>query len=74
MKDTTVIRNISLKDFLSDIWTKAELTEADKLFIVHAVSVPHEAELVVSSPDTDVLSICIHTCQFLQSSSLERAG
>jgi len=29
--------------------------EADTLLILHAVSVPHEAELVVSSPDTDVL-------------------
>ena len=27
VKDTTLIRNISLKDFLSDIQTKAELTE-----------------------------------------------
>ena len=36
--------------------------EADTLLILHAVSVPHEAELVVSSPDTDVLSTCIHTC------------
>ena len=33
MKDTTLIQNISLKDFFSDIRTKAELTEylADKV-------------------------------------------
>jgi len=29
--------------------------EADMLLILHAVSVPHETEFVVSSPDTDVL-------------------
>lgn len=33
VKDITLIQNISLKDFLADIWTKAELTEylADKI-------------------------------------------
>ena len=30
--------------------------EADTLLILHAVSVPHETELVVSSPATCVLS------------------
>jgi len=34
--------------------------EADTLLILHAVSVPHEAELVVSSPDTDVLLLLVH--------------
>ena len=28
--------------------------------ILHAVSVPQEAELVVSSPDTDVLLLLVH--------------
>jgi len=60
VKDTTVIRNISLKDFLSNIRTKAQLTEADTLLILHDVSVPHEAELVVSSPDNDVLLLLVH--------------
>lgn len=105
VKGTTLIQNISLKDFLSDIRTKAELTdnrlkklmvtsgtqtngnvvipdsllthsqeEADTLLILHAVSVRNDAELVVSSPDTCCYwSTCIHTCQFLQSSSQERA-
>ena len=105
MKDTTLIQNISLKDFLSHIRTKAELTEylaeklvcysrsasnrlkkfmvtsgtqtkgnvdvpdsllthsqeeADTLLILHAVTVPHDAELVISSPDTDVLLLLVH--------------
>jgi len=122
VKDTTLIRNISLKDFLSDIQTRAELTEylADKvvchnessnnslrefmvssgtrtkgnvdipdtflthsqeeantLLMLHAVSVPMKQNLW-SVLQTRVSccnsSICIHICQFLQSSSLDRAG
>jgi len=34
--------------------------EEDTLRILHAVSVPHETELVVSSPDTDVLLLLVH--------------
>ena len=34
--------------------------KADTLLILHAVSVPQEAELVVSSPDTDVLLLLVH--------------
>ncbi|KAK6182328.1 hypothetical protein SNE40_010039 [Patella caerulea] len=119
VKDTTLIKNISLKEFLSNIRIKAELTEflADKverhsrssnnrmkkfivtsgtqnkgnvdipdsllshsheeaatLLILHAVNAPHDADLVVSSPDTDGLLLLVHTYQFLQSTSLERAG
>jgi len=112
VKDTTLIKNISLKDFLSDIRTKAELTEylaykivchsrssdnklkkvivtsgtqtkgnvdipdsffthsqeeADTLLILRSVTVPHEAELVVSSPDTDVCVCCLSLCCGIQS-------
>jgi hypothetical protein len=104
VKDTTLIKNISLKDFLSDVRTKSELTdyladkvlchskssvnrlknfmvtsgtqtkgnvvipdsllthsqeEADTLLLLHAITVPREAELVVSSPDTDVLLLLV---------------
>ena len=34
--------------------------EADTLLILHAVSVPREADLVVSSPDTGVLLLLVH--------------
>ena len=34
--------------------------EADTLLILHAVSVPHEAELVVSSPDRCLVATCPH--------------
>ena len=34
--------------------------EADTLLILHAVTVPHDAELVISSPDTDVLLLLVH--------------
>ena len=34
--------------------------EADTLLILHAVSVSHEADLVVSSPDTGVLLLLVH--------------
>ena len=34
--------------------------EADTLLILHAVSVSHEADLVVSSPDTGVLLLFVH--------------
>ena len=105
MKDTTLLRNISLKDFLSDIQTKAELTEyltdkvvchnessnnrlkefmvtsgtrtkgnvdipdslftlsqeeANTLLMLRAVSVPHEAEFVVSFPNTGLLLQLVH--------------
>lgn len=119
VKDTTLIQNISLKDFLSDIRTKAELTEylankvvchsrssnnrlkkfmvtsgtytkgnvdipdtllthsqeeADTLLILHAVSAPHEAELVVSSPDTDVLLLLVHMYPHLPVSTVFLTG
>jgi hypothetical protein len=43
VKDTTLIQNVSLKDFLSDIRTKAELTEylAEKV-ICHSKSSNNE--------------------------------
>lgn len=117
--DTTLIQNISLKDFLSDIRTKAELTqylankalkhslslnnalkrfmvtsgtetrgnvdipdslgthtqeEADTLLILHAVGVPHEAQLVVSSPDTDVLLLLVHKYPHLPVSTVFLTG
>ena len=105
VKDNTLIQYISLKDFLSDIRTKGELTEyladkvvchskssnnrlkklmvtsgtqtkgnvdipdsllthsqeeADTLLVLHALTVLNEAELVVSSPDTDVLLLLVY--------------
>ena len=105
VKDNTLIQNISLKDFLSDIRTKGELVEyladkvlshskssnntlkkvmvtsgtqtkgnvdiqdlllthsqeeADTLLLLHAITVPKEAELFVSSPDTDVLLLFVN--------------
>ena len=105
VKDNTLIQNISLKDFLSDIRTKGELVEyladkvlshskssnntlkkvmvtsgtqtkgnvdiqdlllthsqedADTLHLFHAITVPKEAELFVSSPDTDVLLLLVN--------------
>jgi hypothetical protein len=119
VKHTTLIQNISLKDFLLDIRTKAELTEyladeavrhsrssnnrlkkfmvtsgtqtkgnvdipdsllthsqeeADTLMILHAVSVPHEVELVVSSPDTDVLLLLVHMYPHLPVSTVFLTG
>ena len=105
VKDNTLIQNISLKDFLSDIRTKGELVEyladkvlshskscnntlkkvmvtsgtqtkgnvdipdlllthnqeeTDTLLLLHAITVPKEAELFVSSPDTDVLLLLVN--------------
>ena len=105
VKDNTLIQNISLKDFLSDIRTKGELTEcladkvlhhskssnnrlkklmvtsgtqtkgnvdipcslltqsqeeADTLLLLHALNVSSHADLVVSSPDTDVLVLLVY--------------
>ena len=105
VKDNTLIQNISLKDFLSDIRTKGELTEyladkvlhhskssnnrlkklmvtsgtqtkgnvdipcsllthsqeeADTLLLLHALNVSSDADLVVSSPDTDVLVLLVY--------------
>ena len=105
VKDNTLIQNISLKDFLSDIRTKGELTEyladkvvrhskssnnrlkklmvtsgtqtkgnvdipcsllthsqeeADTLLVLHALNVPNDAQLVVSSLDTDVLLLLVY--------------
>ena len=34
--------------------------EADTLLILHAITVPHDAKLVISSPDTDVLLLLVH--------------
>ena len=121
VKDNTLIQNISLKDFLSDIRTKGELVEyladkvlshskssntlkkimvtsgtqtkgnidiqdlllthsqeeADTLLLLHAITVPKEAELFVSSPDTDVLLLLVNmypTYQNLQPFLQEKAG
>jgi len=115
VKDTILIQNISLMDFLSDIRTKAELAEyladkvvchsrssnnrlkkfmvtsgtqtkgnvdipdlllthsqeeADTLLMLHAVS----AELVVSSPDTDVLLLLVHMYLHLPVSTVFLTG
>ena len=104
VKDTTLMQNISLNDFLSNIKTKAELTaylaakttdhskgrtnklkkfivtsgtetkgnicvpsslvthsqeEADTLLLLHALSIDRHAEVVIASPDTDVLLLMI---------------
>jgi len=48
--------------------------EADTLLMLRAVSVPHKAELVVTCVATRPYVSTVHTCQFLQSSSLEKAG
>ena len=48
--------------------------EADTLLILHAVSVPHEAELVVSSPDTDVLLLLVHMYPHLPVSTVFLTG
>jgi len=51
VKDTTLIRNISLKDFLSDIKTRAELTEylANKIVCHNESSNNRLKEFMVSS-------------------------
>src|SRR5579872_3508689 len=48
--------------------------EADTLLILHAVSVPHEAELVVSSLDTDVLLLLVHIYHHLPVSTVFLTG
>lgn len=48
--------------------------EADTLLILHAVSVPHEAEVVVSSPDTDVLLLLVHMYPHLPVSTVFLTG
>jgi len=48
--------------------------EADTLLILHAVSVPREAELVVSSPDTDVLLLLVHMFPHLPLSTVFVTG
>jgi len=48
--------------------------EADTLLILHAVSVPQEAELVVSSPDTDVLLLLVHMYPHLLVSTVLLTG
>ena len=103
-KDTTLIQNISLNDFLSNIKTKAELTaylaakttdhskgstnklnkfivtsgtetkgnicvpstlvthkqeEADTVLMLHDLSIDRHEEVVIASPDTDVLLLMI---------------
>ena len=47
--------------------------EADTL-ILHAVSVPHEADLVVSSPDTGVLLLLVHMFPHLPLSTVFLTG
>lgn len=119
VKDNTLIQNISLKDFLSDIRTKGELTEyladkvvchskssynrmkklmvtsgtqtngnvdipdsllthsqeeADTLLVLHALTVLNEAELVVSSPDTDVLLLLVYMYPKLPTSTIFLTG
>ena len=72
VKDNTLIKNISLKDFLSDIRTKGELTKylADKV-LHHSKSSNNiycmlemfpvmQILSVVSSPDTDVLVLLFY--------------
>jgi len=51
VKDTTLLRNISLKDFLSDIQTKAELTEylTDKVVCHNESSNNRLKEFMVTS-------------------------
>ena len=46
-------------DIPDSLFTRSQ-EEADTLLILHAVNVPQEAELVVSSPDTDVLLLLVH--------------
>jgi len=48
--------------------------EADTLLILHAVSVPQEAELVVSSPDMDVLLLLVHMYPHLPVSTVFLTG
>ena len=114
MNDTTLIKNVSLKDFLSDVRTKSELTdcladkmlshskvkkvmvtsgtqtrgninipdslcshsheEAGTLIMLHAASVPDEAELVVYTPDTDVLVLLVHMYTQLRESTVLTHG
>jgi len=119
VKDSTLIQNITLKGFLSDIRTKAELTEyladkivfhsrslnnrlkklmvtsgtrtrgnveipdsllthsqeeADTLIVLHALTLPREAELVVTSPDTDVMLLLVHKYPHLPVSTVFLTG
>jgi hypothetical protein len=119
VKDSTLIQNISLKVFLSNIKTKAELTdyladkmldhsrspnnrlknfivtsgtqskgnivvpntllthsqeEADTLLLLHALTVDSEAELVIDSPDTDVLLLMVQMYPSLPVSTNFRTG
>ena len=105
VKGSTLINDISMKDFLSDVRTKEELTEylaqkvlhhsrseynrlkkcivtygtgsegnidvsasllthsqeeADTVMLLHAASCPNDVDLVVCSPDTDVLLLLVH--------------
>ena len=114
VKNSTLIQNISLRDFLSNIKTKAELTEyladkmlehsmspsnrlknfivtsgtqtkgnvavpstlvthtqeeADTLLLLHALNVDSQAELVIDSPDTDVLLLMVHMYPSLPAST-----
>ena len=114
VKDRTLIKNITLKDFLSDVRTKEELTEylaqkilhhsrsqfnrlkkcivtygtisegnidvpasllthsqeeADTVMLLHAANVPKDVDLVVCSPDTDVLMLLVHMFPMLPDST-----
>jgi len=54
--------------------SQEEAEEADTLLILHAVSVPQDAELVLSSPDTDVLLLLVHMYPHLPVSTVFLTG